>query len=65
MVTVEVRETEDVSAALRRFKQKCIRESVFQDIRKNAFYEKPSIRKRKKHLKALKRMRRNQRRFRD
>jgi len=58
LVTIEVRDSEDVSSALRRFKHKCIRESVFQDMRKNAYYDKPSVRKRKKHLKALKRLRR-------
>lgn len=66
-VYVELREGEDVEIALKRFKRKCLKESIFQDIRKNAYYDKPSVRKRKKHLKALKRMKRNTRtrRFRD
>jgi len=62
VVTVEVRESEDVNSALRRFKHKCVREAIFQDIRKYAYYDKPSVRKRKKHLKAIKRMRRSMRR---
>lgn len=61
MVSVEVRESEDVSSALRRFKHKCVREAVFQDMRKNAYYDKPSVRKRKKHLKAVKRLKRSMR----
>lgn len=59
MVAVEVREEEDIQTALKRFKRKCIKESIPQDIRKNAFYEKPSVRKRKKHLKAVKRQKKN------
>ena len=59
MVAVEVKDEEDIQTALKRFKRKCIKESIPQDIRKNAFYEKPSVRKRKKHLKAVKRQKKN------
>ncbi|MBN2328442.1 MAG: 30S ribosomal protein S21 [Candidatus Omnitrophica bacterium] len=59
MVAVDVREEEDIQVALKRFKRKCIKESIPQDIRKNAYYEKPSVRKRKKHLKAVKRQKKN------
>jgi small subunit ribosomal protein S21 len=56
LVSVELRDEEDIAVALKRFKRKCIKESIPQDIRKNAYYEKPSVRKRKKHLKAVKRL---------
>jgi small subunit ribosomal protein S21 len=59
LVSVEIREDEDIQIALKRFKRKCIKESIPQDIRKNAYYEKPSVRKRKKHLKAVKRLKKN------
>lgn len=59
VVAVEVREDEDIQSALKRFKRKCIKESIPQDIRKNAYYEKPSVKKRKKHLKAVKRLKKN------
>ena len=59
LVEVEVREDEDIQSALKRFKRKCIKEAIPQDIRKNAYYEKPSVKKRKKHLKAVKRMKKN------
>ncbi|HQH74011.1 MAG: 30S ribosomal protein S21 [bacterium] len=59
MVSVDVRDEEDIQVALKRFKRKCIKESIPQDIRKNAYYEKPSVRKRKKHLKAVKRQKKN------
>ncbi|MEW6237062.1 MAG: 30S ribosomal protein S21 [Candidatus Omnitrophota bacterium] len=63
MVAVEVKDEEDIQTALKRFKRKCIKESIPQDIRKNAYYEKPSVRKRKKHLKAVKRLKKNKMRF--
>ena len=59
LVSVELRDDEDIQVALKRFKRKCIKESIPQDIRKNAYYEKPSVRKRKKHLKAVKRLKKN------
>ena len=59
VVQVDLREDEDIQTALKRFKRKCIKESIPQDIRKNAYYEKPSVRRRKKHLKALKRLKKN------
>jgi small subunit ribosomal protein S21 len=63
LVGIEVRESEDIQVALRRFKKKCIEEGIPQDIRKNAFYEKPSVRKRNKHKRALKRLRRKMMKF--
>ncbi|HPO10298.1 MAG TPA: 30S ribosomal protein S21 [bacterium] len=60
-VIVDLHEGETVEMALKRFKRKCVRESVFQDIRKNSYYDKPSVRKRKKHLRAVKRMKKGPR----
>lgn len=65
MVVIELNESEDIQVALRRFKRKCIEEGIPQDIRRRAFYEKPSVRKRNKHKRALKRIRRKQLKFRD
>jgi len=59
VVAVEIKDDEDIQVALKRFKRKCIKESIPQDIRKNAYYEKPSVKKRKKHLKAVKRLKKN------
>jgi len=63
LVVVELQETEDIQSALRRFKKKCIQEGIPQDIRRTAFYEKPSVRKRNKHKRALKRIRRKLAKF--
>lgn len=58
MVAIELHESEDIQIALKRFKKKCIEEGIPQDIRRISFYEKPSVRKRNKHKRAVKRLRR-------
>lgn len=65
-LTIEVREEEALESALKRFKRKCLKEGIFQDIKNNSYYDKPSVRKRKKHQRALRRLKRkkNQRSFR-
>jgi len=44
-LTVEVRNG-DFNAALRRFKKKWERSGVLKDVKRKAFYEKPSVTKR-------------------
>ncbi|MBO5783283.1 MAG: 30S ribosomal protein S21 [Clostridia bacterium] len=55
MSTIIVGEHESVENALRRFKRKCSRDGIIGDLRKKEFYEKPSVRKRKKSEAARKR----------
>lgn len=55
MSTIIVGEHESVESALRRFKRKCSRDGIIGDLRKKEFYEKPSVRKRKKSEAARKR----------
>ena len=57
MSTVKVGENENVESALRRFKRKCSRDGIIGDLRKKEFYEKPSVRKKKKSEAARKRSR--------
>jgi small subunit ribosomal protein S21 len=45
---VKVDENEPFEIALRRFKRKCVQAGIFSEVRKRRYYEKPSIRKRKK-----------------
>jgi len=60
MPVTRVRETENLEAALRRFKRLCERSGVLSEAKRRQEYEKPSVRKkrkliaaRKKHLKRL------------
>ena len=57
MSTIKVGESESLENALRRFKRKCSRDGIIGDLRKKEFYEKPSVKKRKKSEAARKRSR--------
>ena len=55
MSIVRVGENENLDSALRRFKRKCSRDGIVGDLRKKEFYEKPSVRRKKKSEAARKR----------
>ena len=57
MSTVRVGENENVERALRRFNRKCTRDGIIGDMKKKEFYEKPSVRRKKKSEAARKRSR--------
>ena len=57
MSTIKVGENENLESALRRFKRKCSRDGIIGDLSKKEFYEKPSVKKRKKAEAARKRNR--------
>ena len=57
MSTIRVGESENLESALRRFKRKCSRDGIIGNNRKKEFYEKPSVKKRKKAEAARKRSR--------
>ena len=46
MVEIQVRDKESLERALRRFKKKWERSGVLKDVKRKAFYEKPSVTKR-------------------
>jgi len=48
LTVVRVYEDEPFEITLKKFKQKCMRAGIFAEVRKRRFYEKPSVRKRKK-----------------
>lgn len=54
-LTVKVRRNEDVMDAYKRLRKKCERDGLFNEIKKHRYFEKPSEKKRKKRLAALKR----------
>mgnify|MGYP006348066211 CR=1 FL=1 len=55
MPSVRVRENEYFDAALRRFKRACEKAGVLTELRRREYYDKPSIRKKKKEAAAIKR----------
>ena len=55
MSTVKVGENESLESALKRFKRKCQKDNIMGDLRRKEFYEKPSVRRKKKEEAARKR----------
>ena len=55
MTTVRCGENESVESALKRFKRKCQKDGIIGDLRKKEFYEKPSVKRKKKAENARKR----------
>ena len=55
MSTIRVGENESLDSALRRFKRKCSRDGIIGDLRRKEFYERPSVRRKKKAEAAKKR----------
>lgn len=60
MIRVKVRGNESVEQMVRRFKKLCEKEGLTRDIKRNAYYEKPSERRRRKVRKSLKRIAKEQ-----
>jgi small subunit ribosomal protein S21 len=62
MPGIILRDGESFEAALRRFKKQCERTGVFSEVKRREYYEKPSVKRKKKILaarkRALKKMRR-------
>ena len=59
MIKVKLRGTETAEQMLRRFKKACEKEGLTKDIKRVAYYEKPSEIKRRSRLRAERRNRRN------
>jgi len=55
MTFVKVRDGESFEGALRRFKKIVEKAGILTELRKREFYEKPSIKKKRKQVAAVKR----------
>jgi small subunit ribosomal protein S21 len=53
---VYVSENENIESALKKFKKACEREGILSELKKREFYEKPSIKRKKKAIAARKRL---------
>ena len=51
---IEVHDNESIESAIKRFRKKCERDGITRELKKRSFYEKPSLKKKKKK-EALKR----------
>ena len=53
--TVHVKDNESLDSAIRRWKKKCANDGIIGDLRRKEFYEKPSVKRKKKAEAARKR----------
>jgi small subunit ribosomal protein S21 len=56
MPRVKIREDEPFENALKRFKRKCQKAGIISEIKKRQYYEKPSVKKKRKALAARKKL---------
>ena len=55
MSVISVGDNESLDSALKRFKRKCQKDNIMGDLRRKEFYEKPSVKRKKKSEAARKR----------
>lgn len=58
MVGIVISENEPIDRALKRFKKKYERSGVLKEFKKRAYFTKPSVKKRMKKVKAVRRAQR-------
>ena len=58
MVGIVISENEPIDRALKRFKKKYERSGVLKEFKKRAYFTKPSVKKRMKKVKAVRRLQR-------
>jgi len=58
MTVVRVEENEPIERALRRFKKECQKAGILSELRRREFYEKPSVRIKRKQEAARRKARR-------
>jgi small subunit ribosomal protein S21 len=56
-IGVKVKPGEDIENALRRFRKKCEKEGLFNEIKRRSYYEKPSEIRHRKKLSAIRKNR--------
>jgi small subunit ribosomal protein S21 len=62
MLGIRIKDGDSFEGALRRFKKACEKGGLMAELRKREYYEKPSIRKKRKTIAARKRAAKMQRR---
>lgn len=58
MVGIIIQENENIDRAIRRFKKKYERSGILKEVKKRAYFTKPSVKKRMAKIKAVRRAQR-------
>jgi small subunit ribosomal protein S21 len=64
MTSVKVKDDESFDSALKRFKKQCEKSGVLSEYRKREYFEKPSVKRKRKALAARKKLVKRARRVR-
>lgn len=56
MTHIKIREGDNIEHAIKKFKKSCEKEGILTELKKRECYEKPSVRRKKKKLNAIKRI---------
>jgi small subunit ribosomal protein S21 len=54
MPSIRVRESDSFENVLKRFKKQCEKEGILSEVKKREYYDKPSVKKKKKAIAARK-----------
>ena len=63
MAEVRITENETIDRALKRFKKECEKHGILAEIKKREFYEKPSVRRKKKQIAAIRKIKKRESRL--
>ena len=55
MVGIIIQDNENIERAIRRFKKKYERSGILKEVKKRAYFTKPSVKRRMKKIKAVRR----------
>lgn len=58
LVGIIIQENENIDRAIRRFKKKYERSGILKEVKKRAYFTKPSVKRRMKKIKAIRRSQR-------
>lgn len=60
MTKITIEEGEPIDRALKRFKKECQKAGIPAEVRRREYYEKPSVKRKRKREAAIRKMRRRQ-----
>lgn len=63
MAEVRITENETIDRALKRFKKECEKHGILAEIKKREYYEKPSVRRKRKQLAAIRKIKKRESRI--
>ncbi len=63
MAEVRITENETIDRALKRFKKECEKHGILAEIKKREYYEKPSVRRKRKQLAAIRKIKKRESRL--